>query len=78
MPSQVCLLCVVYPNENETVPAIACTVPLPKIMPPSLETLNMSEAGKFTGNIPSEWGSLTNLKSLSMECCGLGGALLWV
>ena len=48
------------------------------MMPPSLEVLNMSEAGKFTGGIPSEWGSLTNLKSLSMQCCGLDGASLWV
>ena len=43
-------------------------------MPPLLEVLNMDEAGEFTGGIPSEWGSLTNLKSLDMRYCGLDGA----
>ena len=43
-------------------------------MPPSLEKLEMSFAGKFTGGIPTEWGSLTNLKELYMAYCGLSGA----
>ena len=53
-------------------------------MPPLLEVLDtgrmtrMDEAGKFTGGIPSEWGSLTNLKNLNMGDCGLDGASLWV
>ena len=55
--------------------ARAGTLPM---MPPSLEVLNMYDAGKFTGGIPSEWGSLTNLKSLDMRDCGLDGASLWV
>ena len=48
------------------------------MMPPSLKELNMHRAGKFAGGIPSEWGSLTNLKSLDMRNCGLDGASLWV
>ena len=63
-----------YPNENETVLTIACTGALPKMMPPSLEVLSMRKAGKFTGGIPSEWGSLTNLKKLNLSKCGLDGA----
>ena len=47
-------------------------------MPPSLEVLNLgddsSNTNKFTGGIPTEWGSLTNLKMLSMVHCGLDGA----
>ena len=46
-------------------------------MPVSLEVLNLSGAGrkphKFTGGIPSEWSSMTNLKELSMANCGLDG-----
>ena len=49
---------------------------LPKIMPPSLEILNLYEAGKFTGGIPAEWGSLTNLKDLTMVACGLDGVFV--
>ena len=45
-------------------------------MPTSLEILNMNQAGKFTGGIPAEWGSLTNLKELKMAACGLDGACL--
>ena len=41
-------------------------------MPPSLEELILDYA-KFTGGIPSEWGSLTNLKKLSMRFCNLDG-----
>ena len=51
-------------------------------MPPSLEKLNLSGGGgpyigephKFTGGIPTEWSSLTNLKELNMAHCGLSGA----
>ena len=47
-------------------------------MPPSLEELDLSgdygTRHKFTGGIPSEWGSLTNLKKLSMAYCSLDGA----
>ena len=47
-------------------------------MPPSLEKLNLSGdyvyLHKFTGGIPTEWGSLTNLKELKMANCGLSGA----
>ena len=49
-----------------------------QMMPPSLKELNMYNAGKFTGGIPSEWGSRTNLKSLDMRNCGLDGASLRV
>ena len=56
------------------------------MMPTSLEILNLSGGNpvfgdtphKFTGGIPAEWGSLTNLKSLDMPNCGLDGASLWV
>ena len=48
------------------------------MMPQSLEILNLtgrySEPHKFTGGIPSEWSSLTNLKELNMAYCGLSGA----
>ena len=48
-------------------------------MPLSLEKLilgyeHRSSHNKFTGGIPTEWSSLTNLKELSMPCCGLSGA----
>ena len=45
-------------------------------MPPSLEELVLDgglQPHKFTGGIPSEWGSLTNLKKLSMQRCSLDG-----
>ena len=46
-------------------------------MPPSLEKLDLSgdanNPEKFTGGIPTEWGSLTNLKELNMAYCGLDG-----
>ena len=45
-------------------------------MPPSLEKLDMFCAGKFTGGIPTEWGSLTNLKEVDMRHCGLDGTLV--
>ena len=43
------------------------------MMPFSLEELNMSN-NKFTGSIPPEWSSLTNLKKLTMADCDLDGA----
>ena len=47
-------------------------------MPPSLEILNLGydryNTNKFTGGIPAEWGSLTNLKELKLARCGLDGA----
>ena len=46
-------------------------------MPTSIETLNLDN-NKFTGGIPSEWGSLMNLKSLQMYKCGIGGACVCV
>ena len=48
-------------------------------MPVSLEILNLSggmfsgQEHKFTGGIPAEWSSLTNLKQLNMSSCGLDG-----
>ena len=33
-------------------------------------------AGEFTGGIPAGWASLTNLKKLSMQYCGLDGGWL--
>ena len=41
-------------------------------MPVSLEVLELS-FGKFTGGIPAEWSSMTNLKELRMNYCGLDG-----
>ena len=53
------------------------TGPLPKLLPVSLEVLNFGDSSgninKFTGGIPSEWCSLTNLKQLRMVACGLDG-----
>ena len=47
-------------------------------MPPSLEKLDLGggiyDPHKFTGGIPTEWGSLTNLKELNVAGCGLSGA----
>ena len=47
-------------------------------MPPSLEELFLGHEyggkNKFSGGIPTEWSSLTNLKELSMASCGLSGA----
>ena len=47
-------------------------------MPPSLEKLNLgvgyAETNKFSGGIPTEWSSLTNLKELKMAYCALSGA----
>ena len=51
----------------------ASTGPLPKTMPSALEILIMNR-NKFTGGIPAEWGSLTNLKELKLAACGLDGA----
>ena len=56
------------------------TGPLPKVMPVSLEILNLGgsyvNTNKFTGGIPPEWISMTNLKELRMERCGLDGECL--
>ena len=49
-------------------------------MPPSLEKLIlgafMGNSNKFTGGIPTEWSSLTNLKELNVADCGLDGAFV--
>ena len=74
------------PHERQSQIYVSCTGPLPKVMPPSLEELILDGGDprygqtphNFTGGIPPEWGSLINLKSLSMERCGLDGASLWV
>ena len=54
-------------------------------MPVSLEVLDLSggtdnleyggtdQRHKFTGGIPAEWCSMTNLKELKMVNCGLDG-----
>ena len=47
-------------------------------MPPSLEVLDLGnrygETNKFSGGIPTEWSSLTNLKELNVAGCRLSGA----
>ena len=45
------------------------------MMPVSLESLNLS-FNKFSGGIPAEWSSMTNLKELKMVACGLDGESL--
>mgnify|MGYP002047351612 CR=1 FL=1 len=53
-------------------------------MPLSLEILNLSggenhdqeHVHNFTGGIPVEWSSMTNLKELKMVACGLDGESL--
>ena len=49
-------------------------------MPVSLEILYMGvdseNDNKFTGGIPAEWSSMTNLKELVMGACGLDGECL--
>ena len=56
------------------------TGPLPRVMPVSLEILNLSgsygDRYKFTGGLPPEWSSMTNLKELRMYNCGLDGESL--
>ena len=54
--------------------------PLPKVLPSSLETLQLghdnlyaSNNNKFEGGIPAEWAGLTNLKKLNVVDCGLDG-----
>ena len=46
-------------------------------MPVSLEELDLDgdrdNEHKFTGGIPPGWATLTNLKKLSMQYCGLDG-----
>ena len=53
---------------------------MPKVLPSSLETLQLGPAwssqdnnNKFEGGIPAEWGCLTNLKKLNVMKCGLDG-----
>ena len=54
--------------------------PLPRVMPVSLKILNLSgsygDEHKFTGGLPPEWSSMTNLKELKMVACGLDGESL--
>ena len=49
-------------------------------MPVSLEILKLGECSnntnKFTGGLPPEWSSMTNLKELKMVACGLDGESL--
>ena len=45
-------------------------------MPVSLEVLFLNDGGEFTGGIPAEWSSMTNLKKLYMRNCGLDGECL--
>ena len=51
--------------------------PLPRVMPVSLEILHLggswTHSNRFTGGIPAEWSSMTNLKELKMSECGLDG-----
>ena len=55
---------------------------LPKVMPVSLVILDLSggmymgREHKFTGGLPPEWSSMTNLKELKMVACGLDGESL--
>ena len=66
-----------YTAKKQTEKRIVRTETLPKIMPVSLEKLDLSgsydEPHKFIGGIPAEWSSLTNLKQLNMSSCGLDG-----
>ena len=49
-------------------------------MPVSLEVLNLGDDyrnnNNFTGGLPTEWSSMTNLKVLRMAYCGLDGESL--
>ena len=45
-------------------------------MPVSLGSLRLDDGGRFTGGIPAEWSSMTNLKELYMVECGLDGECL--
>ncbi len=86
MPSQVRRAPSYRHPQSQSRIRLSRTGPLPKVMPPSLEELILDGGNpyynqtphKFTGGIPSEWGSLTNLKSLDLRNCGLDGASLWV
>ena len=48
--------------------------PLPTMLPPSLELIDMNN-NNFKGGIPAEWSSLANLKTLNMAECGLDGPI---
>ena len=67
-------------ERRDCIRRFVCAGPLPKVLPTSLEILNLAGYGrtphKFTGGIPSEWGALTNLKELNMDNCSLDGKLL--
>ena len=67
----------VYHAQKRIEKRIARAGTLPKIMPVSLETLDVSGGydhhHKFTGGIPAEWSSMTNLKELRMAHCRLNG-----
>ena len=73
MSAQYPVRAVCFATENDCVSA----GPLPKVLPTSLEVLDVSggvySPHKFTGGIPSEWGTLTNLKELKLAYCGLDG-----
>ena len=70
-----------YTTQKRIEKRIARAGRLPTIMPVSLETLDLSGGNpdygqtphKFTGGIPAEWSSMTNLKELDMANCGLDG-----
>ena len=61
-----------YTTQKRIEKEIARAGLLPKDMPVSLEILELS-GNKFSGGIPAEWSSLTNLKELNMANCGLDG-----
>ena len=70
-------------QRSESHTSITRAGPLPKVMPPSLKTLQLGpdyvyhrNDNKFAGGIPAEWSSLTNLKELNLTKCGLDGASL--
>ena len=85
MPSQASDGITRYITQKRIEKRIARAGRLPTIMPVSLETLDLSGGNdpysvqtphKFTGNIPAEWSSMTNLKELKMVDCGLDGECL--
>ena len=81
------LFCV-GPGKHSKSEMQLCAGPLPKVMPVSLEILNLTGGDPrvrdgtphyFTGGIPAEWGSMTNLKELHLaNCCLDGESLVYV
>ena len=67
-----------YTTQKRIENRIARTGRLPN-MPVSLEILDLSggqyggQEHKFTGGIPAEWSSMTNLKKLDLANCSLDG-----